>query len=446
VSLERDWLNDKRVLRNNDYEQTRGRLAHRLGWGNASSLYSRVDFTDRTGFNAYRQFDLSETATIHHTDRLTSTSVYRYDSIKRLDESRSNFGEFQLSHQLYRNLTTTAYVSGTSIKSDILDEQQEKIGLDFAYRKRGLFGANVNASIGGSYRKIDRVSQAGLKDIINESHTVPLAGIVILDARFVIVASIIVTDSPATQVFTEGVDYEVFAVGNDLTQLLAIPGGQINVGDTILVSYQAENLPSLKYSTTQTNISLAMDWGWVAVSYRDNRGDDKRISGAASSFLIDRKLTSADIQFRWGKENLDGRFAAERRFVRNGVFETTTYTARQSLSYKPSRLLSMDLSISEIYSRAPTQDTDLYNLQYSLNWRPSFRLSIRPSIGAWKRIDKGIRVGPAKRKDSFLTAGFDIRWSYRKLTLDLRYFHNRRGTDTVDTDENRVMFILKRRF
>jgi hypothetical protein len=446
LNLEREWMDDKNLLRNNDYQENRGRLAHRLKWNNASSLRSRIDYTDRTGFNAFRQFNLSETAIINHTDSLTSTSVYRYDSIKRVEESRTKFGEFRLRHRLYTNLATTAHVSDTSIQSDILDEQQEQLGLEFDYRKTSLFGATVNARIGKSYREIDRVSQSGLKDIINESQTVPLAGDVILDERFVITASIIVTDASAIQVFIEGLDYEVFAAGNDLTQLLVIPGGQINVGDTILISYQAENLPTLKFSTTQTDINFRMDWGWVAISHRDNSSDDKRISGAASSFLIDHRYTNTDIQFRWGKDNLDARFGAERRLIRSGVFETTTYTARQSVSFKQSRLLSMDLSISETFSRSDTQDTDLYNLQYSLNWRPSARLSIRPTIGAWKRTDKGITVGPMKRKDSFLSAGFDIRWSFRKLTLDLRYFHNRRGTDTFDTDEDRVMFTLKRRF
>ena len=445
LNLEHEWLDDKRLLQNNDYEQNRGRLVHRFRWNRESSLNSRIDYTDKTGFNAYRNLNIAEIVTINHTDSLSSTSTYRYDSIERVDETRSNFGDFRLRYQLYSNLTTTGHVSGSSIQSDILDEQQKNFGLNFDYRKKNLFGADVNLGLGSSYREIDRVSMAGLRDIINESQTVPIAGDIILNERFVITASIILTDAAATVVFTQGLDYEVFAFGNDLTQLLIIPGGQINVGDTVLVSYQAENLPTLKYSTTQTDISFRMDWGWVSASHRYNRSDDKRISGAASSFLRDHKRTSTDIVFRWGKEKLDARFGAERRFDRTGDFETTTYTARQTLSYKLSRLLSMDLSISEAFTRNDTQDNDLYNMQYSINWRPTSRLLVRPMIGAWKRIDERAAVARIKRKDSFLSAGFDMRWTYRKLGLDLRYSHNRRGTDTIDTNENRVMFTLRRR-
>jgi hypothetical protein len=446
VNLEHQWLDDNSLSHDNDYEVQKARFAHRLDWNHRSSLDTRANLIDRTGFNAYRQFDFTESANIYHSDTVDSTTTYRHGSVTRVVKSTSDQGEFSLRHRMYRNLTTTAYASGTSIDSDILDEKQKQAGLDFDYRKQDLFGANVNASVGGSYREIDRVSQAGLIDIINEAHIVPLSGEFTLDQRFVVVSSIIVTDSTSTQVYAEGVDYDIFSVASDLTQIMAIPGGQINVGDTILVSYQAENLPSLKYSTTQTDIAIGMDWGWVAVSYSDNRSDDKRISGAAGSFLSDRRNTTADLEFRWERDAINARFGAERRFLRTGDFRTTTYTARQSLSYKASQNVSMTMNISEIFIRSDTQDTDLYILQYSLNWRPSAHWTIRPNIGAWKRKDQGITVAGNKRHDSFLTAGFDLRWRLRKIVLDFRFFHHRRGTDTLDTDENRVMFTLKRKF
>jgi hypothetical protein len=121
------------------------------------------------------------------------------------------------------------------------------MGLESHYNKRDLFGLGFNAGLGLSYQETDRVSSLGLTEVVDESHIVRLGGAIILNRRFVIIPTIIVTDVDSLLVYVEGLDYIVFPVAGDLTQVQILPGGRIENGATILVSYKAQALPSMKF-------------------------------------------------------------------------------------------------------------------------------------------------------------------------------------------------------
>jgi hypothetical protein len=74
--LERQSLDDRVPGRNNDYDQNRATLSHRLKWGRGSSLRSFWDYFDRTGFNANRRLRWSVDLRIQHTENVSSFSRY----------------------------------------------------------------------------------------------------------------------------------------------------------------------------------------------------------------------------------------------------------------------------------------------------------------------------------------------------------------------------------
>jgi hypothetical protein len=440
-------MDDRVITRNNDYDLDQVIFNHRLPWGRKSQLDSRLNYYDRTGFNGNRRLSIVESAVIQHTDKVFSRSIYSFNSVKQFVKTDEHSIESELSHQLYNNLITSARVFGSSLDSDNLDETRWRTELRGGYNKQDLlFGGAVSAALTVSYQETDRDSSFGLVDVIDESHVVTLGGMVILNRRFIIGPTIIVTNSDGTLVYTQGIDYLVFDLPEDLTQLQVIPGGRITIDETILVSYKAQALPSQKFSTTFTKFRLGFNLGWMSFSHYGYNSDDKLLSGAGESFLTDYRDKITTLEFRWRMANIDTVMGAERRFNRTGSFESETYTFRQFFSWDGWGDTLWNLSIVEQFTDTNTRNSDLYNLELSANWQPVMNLLIRPVVGAWKRIDEGININNGRREDSFITVGFTMRWFYRKVTFDLGYNHNQRTTDDRETNEDRLMFNLTRKF
>jgi len=452
LRLEQKTLDDRVVTRDNDFELSQGHINHWLPWGRKSELRSRLNYSDNTGYNPYKRLSLDETARIQHTDNTFSRTSYRYYSLTQNIETVKQLGKFELHHNLYNNLTTIASVEVDSTHSESLDEKNQLTDLRSQYHKQDLFGANVNAGLGISYELTDRDSNVGLVDVVDESYVVPLGGEVTLNTRFILTSSIIVTNADSTLVYGEGLDYNVIDLVNDLTEIQIIPGGQINEGETIRVTYQADSLPSQEFSTTQARYNFGIDLGWIQFSHSDSKSNDSLISGADESFLNDSRITSTGIEFRWNLINYDIFLGAERRFILSGGFESTIYTYRQTFSWIYSSDARWNLHTIESFTQQDDRERDLYSLDLSLDWRPLPSLSIRPTLGFWKRQSTEVASGSGNSDDEFMTAGFTLHWNYRQVVMNFSYFRNQRTTLTDPTatesqlDEDRVMFKLVRRF
>lgn len=450
LRLQHKTLDDRITTRNNDHQLDQAILNHQLPWGRDSELRSRFDFYDRTGFNANERLTVEEIARIRHTDNLFSRSSLRFNSVTQSIKTEEKFAKFELNHQLYSNLTSTASMNVKSRESENLDEQSKYIDLDSRYQKQNFYGALVNAGLGVGYKETDRESSVGLISIADESHVTTLSGTFTLNNRFILSASIIVISDDGTLVYVEGIDYEVNSLSGDLTEILTIPGSRINEGDTLLVSYQASALPSQEFSTTQTRYNLGFDLGWFQFSHMDRRSDDTLKSGADESFLNDSRNTVTNLLFRWKVKGNDFRVGAERRYILAGGFDSTIYTYQQSLSWLYSSKTQLNLTATEAFTEQELRDTDLYSLDLSLDLKPYPGMTVRPTLGYWKRQDKD-GLTAVKRDDEFISAGFRLHWKYRKVDMNFSYFHNQRDINIepdskVRSEEDRVMFKLTRRF
>jgi|GEM_PF-1057178 hypothetical protein len=451
LRLEHENLDDLISTRNNDFEQDEAYLRHWLSWGRASELRSILEYSDRNGFNANKRLTFEENARIQHTENTFSRTFYRYFSITQNTETEEHNSKFELNHNLYGNLTTIASVEADAARSDNLDENIQTVELFSRYQKQDLFGATVNAGLGVSYGETDRDSTFGLVDVVDESHTARLNG-VILNTRFIFTSTIIITDSTGTIVYSEGFDYVVNNRSGDLTEVQIIAGGQINDGDSILVSYQAQALPSQKFSTTYSRYNLGINLGWLRLSHSDSKSNDSLISGADESFLNDTRFTITDIEFRWELNKSDLLLGAQRNYQLAGGFSSTTYTYKQTFSWTYSRDFRLNLSTIESFTEEEDQDTDLYSLDLSIDWRPLPALSIVPTVGFWQRQDTENSVPRSSSEDEFITAGFKLHWKYRQIAVDFSYFRDRRTLQTNQTvdgnqvDEYKYMFRLIRKF
>lgn len=456
VHIEHAELDDRIASRDQDYELDRANLSHNFSWGSNSQLQSNANYYDRNGFNANKRLTLDETARIQHLDNLYSRTSFHHQSTEQTIKSKENGVDFELHHRMHRNLDSIAFISSNKRDSDNIDEDKWRLGFGTQYNKNKLFGATVAAGFRISYQETDRDSNLGLIDTLDESHVVPLNGAVVLDQRFILTATITVTDATGVTVYDEGTDYTILDLSGDLTQLQTVPGGRINTGDTILVSYNAQQLPSQEFSTTFTNYNLSLDYDWFRISHSDSKSNDKLITGASESFLQDSRNTFTELEFKFKPADIDTRIGAERRFISNGGFESTQYAFTQvltwtSLESKTSRGILWNLNSTQSFTQQEGLDTDLYRVNLSANWRPLPHLTLRPTISYWKRIDEGSAISGNQRNDQFFTAGLWARWRYRKIDLDLNYHHDQRevsradGSENTDLTEDTLMFTLKRR-
>lgn len=456
VHLEHTELDDRIAQRDQDYELDRAIVSHNFLWGLNSKLHSNINFYDREGFNANERFTLDENIRIQHLENLYSHTSYNYQSTKQTIESKEQGLNFGLHHRLHKNLNSNVFVNLNKREADNSDEDKWHIGAGTQYNKSNLYGANVGAGVRASYQETDRISKLGLFDVVDESQVVPLNGIVVLDLRFIFTASIVVTDTTGTIVYNDGSDYTIAGIAGDFTQLQIVPGGRIDTGETILISYQAEQLPSQKFSTTFTNYNLSLDFDWFRLTHSDSKSDDSFISGANESFLQDTRNTFTEIDFHFNPAGIDTHIGAERRFTMTGDLESTQYSFRQQFSWttaksRKSRGIIWNINAIQSYTEQDQIDTDLYRIDFSANWRPTPNLTVRPSISLWKRTDEGSVVAGVRREDEFATAGIWVRYRYRKVDLDFSYHHDERSVthlqdiDDTELTEDRVMLTLKRR-
>ncbi|MCF6239706.1 MAG: hypothetical protein L3J79_13045, partial [Candidatus Marinimicrobia bacterium] len=388
--VEHQTMDDRVTTRDNDFDLNRVVFNHRLSWGRNSRLLSRLNYYDRTGFNANERLTLVETAYIQHTENIYSRSIYNFNSVKQFFETTEHELSSELNHQLYSNLTTTARIFANSLSSDDLDESRWRTELEGYYNKQNLvFGANVSLGLAVSYQETDRNSSFGLAEVIDEVHKVPLGGMIILNRRFILEATIIVTSSDGAVVYTDGMDYLIFEQTDDLTQLQTIPGGRIASGDTILVSYKSRVLPSQEFSTIFTRFNLGINLGWMNFSHYSYISDDQLLSGASERFLNDTQDTTTNLDFRWNIADFDITLGAERRFNKTNSFQSETYTFRQLVTWSALGDTLWNLNVVESFSETDLLMTVLYSFELTANWQPRMNLQIRPTIGAWQRLDEG---------------------------------------------------------
>lgn len=448
MELEHRSLNDRVVERNNDFDEDRFNLRHQLPWGSDSGLQSRFDYRNRDGFNAFKRTILDELARIKHGENLRSETRYQFRSTIQSQTTTANTGTFRLIHQTYTNLNSIGNLRLEDTRNDDTQLKEHGGGLAFAYNKPDFLGATVTARLSADYSINDLDSNAGFYEIIDQPYLVPLSGIITLEDRFIAPETIIVTDATSTVVYVEGLDYEVNQIIDNLTQVFILPGSQIIVGETVLISYKAAIIPSSKFSSLNTATGFSIKKNWFSFSYFDTQIRYDTISGNGGQFLADTRTQTALLGITWDMTRTSNQFSAERRFYKNGLFGTTTYTLTQSVNLSLSTRMMLNFRISGSQSTSDLEKTDMYMLNLDFLWRPSPPWTIRPTLGAWKRKRNPTIPGSVSGiiDERVLSASLNVRWAFRKIILDLNLRHNDRVADGADFVDDNVSLNMRRRF
>ena len=425
---------DDRTALDKDYESGRARLSNNFNWGKNSRLTSRLEYLDREGFSAEERVSVDETLRLQHTKNLYTTYGYGYDSLQRTTDTETHSGSFGLNHQLYTNLTTNFRLDGFTTQSDEFREDSYNANLDFNYTKQIRPGLLLSANLGGGYSVTDRTG--GQLDF-TESPSVPATGIVVLVQRYILWPTIVVT-APGCNPCLDGTDYLVEDAGGDFTQLRIPVGSQINIGDTITVDY-AFQPPTVEYYGIPYRVGVRLEYGAFAFYHRTVGEDQTFISGPDPTAVGDRRTDTTGVEWNWTRGRNRASAGAERIYTETIGRATTEYLLRQTLNYAIAPNATLSATFRETFLRNDTA-ADAYDGDLSVRWIPSPGLSVTPRLSAFRRtVDPG-------GTDSFVKAGVDVRWKWRRLAVDMLYDHTQHDNDGATRIEDRVYIKLTRKF
>ena len=216
---------------------------------------SNLSYFIRTGTSPSSVFAVNEALRIDHYSNLSSSYNYALTQNRTvLGTTVSQDESFQLRHQLYKNLTTTAQVTG--LQQELSGGRRTSFAgqLNFAYRRNLPWGGRVSASAGRRSQLDDNRLQVAQINVTDEAQTAPSflgagAGF-LLSQPFVTGASVVVVDTRGGQRLptTLGTDYEVLAEGN-VTRIVPLPtSAVIQAGDTVIDASVRGKLLSLQES------------------------------------------------------------------------------------------------------------------------------------------------------------------------------------------------------
>jgi hypothetical protein len=441
-----------------DYTLNRVLANHNLKWGKGSRLFSTLQFFEREGFAGYQQFSWNERLRIQYTENLASRTIYRYFNQESETRMTTHEGSFELLHELYSNLDSSARLFGRSEKSDTLDRTEVEIGGRSSYQKSFFFG-QLSAGIYGDYRRTDRQSEAGVGEVLNERHVARLVEPIILRKQLIHESTIVVTAEDGF-IYAENIDYEVFRLGGVYTELRIIPNGRISAGDVLLISYRYEILPSAKFSSISAGYDFSLAYRWIRFFHNRYQYTHHLISG--TGLPPDVKNTTSGIELTWDFDFASARLSGESRRRRNGGFKSKHIVLYQSLGVILTNQFSLSFSGNQVFSETRgvvtldplvgpefqdnSSNADFYAFDATLSWFPRPGLNIAPSLGVWKRKEESTLVTQPNLDRLYYSAQLRVSWQLRKLAMDFFYDYNSSDEDGTIQKGNRLMFSIRRRF
>jgi hypothetical protein len=215
-------------------------IEHELAFGGQGqhSFRTLVHWQEESGDFARDFFEIGPQVTLQHTEDLQTLYKYQFnrERYEGLDVE-THRADWQLVHQMYRNLTTTVDIFGLyeDVDQDV-DTTQYGGSVDWQYNRKNPYG-RLYANLALAYDSEHLEGRDGPRVVLNESARLVDPLPFILRNRNVEITSILVTDASGRRIYLAGVDYLVLQT-RDVTRLTRVLTGRIADGDTVLIDYR----------------------------------------------------------------------------------------------------------------------------------------------------------------------------------------------------------------
>lgn len=440
------------LLANNDYNSSRGNLNYSLDFGPTLNRRwnSIMNYYKRSGRNDTELFTANENLLVHHNVDLFSSYQYAFNQFRTSTGSTtSNSVTMLVNKRTYRNLTSAVNVQGAQV--DLPEGQTRNWGggPSFGYRRHIPANGILTLHANGSYRITENNLDSSTVSVQNESHiaTSNAAGgfdNFYLDHPFVDPASIVILDTAGAPVtLAAGVDYDVVADGDRIQIRLVPTSAIVQANDPLEAGYTYTVNPSIKFSTTYTNVGGGVNFGWLSFSTGRDASRQNRLSGTDNGYLQDRTLDYADLRLRGDWQRL--RAGADAGYQREDSTSQkyTRWTFGQSASYP--RLFGMMLTAGATESFTSYRDpvsrrSESYSANVSLSGVIGQGWLTRAVADILILRDTNIETQTTRR------AGIDTRRNIGKLTLTGNLMWDSYERGTAQTVDRRIELTAKRRF
>jgi len=435
---ERLHTDDRVTDRSSRIDRADGR--HRLAWGKGSWISSSAQYFRRTGVAEQRRTVWKETVHIQHLRSLGSDLQFGYGNTRTGRDASTvtqKYGRGQLTYQIVPELRLIAAGRAEWTQFDAgsrnVDRARPSLVTSMPLPLNGRFSAN--AVVGYEWHR-QQPSVAGRVPVVNERHVVDAARRFTLLEAFADPASVVVTNTDETLVFGRDFDYGIVEAG-EMVEIVILPTGRIQEGDTVLVDYWFDLLPGERanvfVSELGARVSLAGVSAFAQYSFRGSPGD-ARIESLILE--LEQLNTGLEVVERFGRSQVNLRGAYRKRRLDSIRYDS--YDARGTFTVVPARPVRLSLGGSASTGRGSGDRVNIYSGDAGVQWVPSGVLRARLR-GTWWWWTQGMR------RTNLFGLGAEVEW--RVGLLEVRASYDRSSwREGVPRVEHRVTTYIVRRF
>ncbi len=424
-----------------DFVSYLGNAAHELRWGWGSSIRSAVRYYDRTGFLPQQRLSWSEFLHLQHVPTVGTDWHYEQSWIEAGGgRQRYRAAGVQLTVDPSPVLRLGAEGRGqwSRFPTGLRDEYVATPHVLLSVPLASQIQFTARASVGYEWQRLEPTAD-GLVDVVNELHVVDASGRFTLREPFADPLTVVVANSGETLVFQEDLDYRVVPLG-DLLDVLVLPTGRIQTGDTVLVDYRYRLVPAARASGLLASYGADLRFHSVtAYARRQTRNLDS--PDPVGPFVLDYDdfITGVSIRQRIGPGFVDLNGEYQRRELADDAFTTWAGRAHLSVPIGLGLRPSVGGRISRSESGGGAREFRTISGEAALEWMPTtaVRVRLRGNTFWWEDT-------PAV-SERFWGAGLDAEFRTGRAQLQLLVD---RGvwTEGFERETSRAVLRVRRRF
>ena len=218
------------------------------------TLLSMINNYNRKGYQAFRNFNITENLILNFPGNFKFTGVYNlYNQQHEIQKSLIKKTSLNLNHQLFSSLYTNLNYEYSSVDHTLFLEKRNRIGGTVNYRKK-IPSGHINLAYSYSSLRTDMDSEPVDLPVINEDYYLTDGVITILNKPYIDIKTIVVKDITGSVIYQRDFDY--FLIENDIyIEIQRIPGGQIANNSSVYIDYIAVQEGSYEYNAISNNFS-----------------------------------------------------------------------------------------------------------------------------------------------------------------------------------------------
>jgi hypothetical protein len=338
-------------------------LRQNLNWSRQTTILDNKTQQDRLNYLANFNWD--------HTSATNYFGNFRFVDLERTGSwSRSSRISAGMTHRLPANLFTRSSGQFSRSSSRGYSTDAKALDMSVSYRKALPFG-KLSASFRIGARQTDQDSTTDSVTVFDESIDLTGTDAISLSSEFVVQQSVIVTNQSKTQTYVEGQDYRLFEIGGT-TNIERLVNGNIEEGQTVLITYDFLSSGTVKYESLRENVSVNLKTlKYVNLYMAYSNVNNEISSGRAVTPISDSTdfETGVHVDFPLGRWSL----AANYRFIEHESDISSSVTNVFDVSAAVSLLKSMRLSTSLFSAHVDNveslEDTNRSGISVSINSR-----------------------------------------------------------------------------